>query len=83
MGEKGSKKDKNKAEKQKQTQVEKKKEQQKAKLPAKKPWFGSNIRALFGNGERFFVSLWFDKAALYAVLSNKISTQILLMPIGW
>ena len=37
MGEKGSKKDKNKAGKQKQEQLEKKKEQQKAKLPAKKP----------------------------------------------
>jgi hypothetical protein len=37
MGEKGSKKDKNKAEKQKQSETEKKKEQQKSKLPAKKP----------------------------------------------
>ena len=37
MGEKGSKKDKNKAIKQKQEQLEKKKEQQKSKLPAKKP----------------------------------------------
>jgi Ni,Fe-hydrogenase III small subunit len=37
MGEKGSKKDKNKADKQKQGQLEKKKEQQKTKLPAKKP----------------------------------------------
>jgi hypothetical protein len=37
MGERGSKKDKNKADKQKQEQLEKKKEQQKAKLPAKKP----------------------------------------------
>ena len=37
MGEKGSKKDKNKANKQKQKQLEKKQEQQKAKLPAKKP----------------------------------------------
>jgi len=37
MGEKGSKKDKNKAIKQKQTQLEKKKEQQKSKLPVKKP----------------------------------------------
>jgi hypothetical protein len=37
MGEKGSKKDKNKAEKQKNAQIEKKKDQQKAKLPAKKP----------------------------------------------
>ena len=37
MGEKRSKKDKNKADKQKQEQLEKKKEQKKAKLPAKKP----------------------------------------------
>jgi hypothetical protein len=37
MGEKGGKKDKNKAEKQKQSTVEKKKEQQKNKLPVKKP----------------------------------------------
>jgi hypothetical protein len=37
MGERGSKKDKNKASKQKQEQLEKKKEQQKNKLPAKKP----------------------------------------------
>jgi hypothetical protein len=37
MGEKGSKKDKNKAKKQKKEQLEKKKEQQKAKLPSKKP----------------------------------------------
>jgi len=37
MGEKGSKKDKNKAIKQKQEKIEKKKEQQKSKLPAKKP----------------------------------------------
>jgi hypothetical protein len=37
MGEKGSKKDRNKADKQKKTQIEKKKEQQKTKLPAKKP----------------------------------------------
>ena len=37
MGEKGSKKDKNKADKQKQEQIEKKKEIQKTKLPAKKP----------------------------------------------
>src|SRR5450759_886611 len=37
MGEKGSKKDKNKADKQKKGQLEKKKEQQKTKLPAKKP----------------------------------------------
>jgi len=36
MGEKGSKKDKNKAQKQKQEKMGKKKEQQKAKLPAKK-----------------------------------------------
>jgi hypothetical protein len=36
MGEKGSKKDKNKAQKQKKEHDEKKKEQQKAKLPAKK-----------------------------------------------
>lgn len=36
MGEKGSKKDKNKADKQKQSQIEKKKEQQKNKQPAKK-----------------------------------------------
>jgi hypothetical protein len=37
MGEKGGKKDRNKAEKQKQSTVEKKKEQQKNKLPVKKP----------------------------------------------
>ena len=37
MGEKGSKKVKNKADKQKQEQIEKKKEIQKNKLPAKKP----------------------------------------------
>jgi hypothetical protein len=37
MGDKRSKKDKNKVEKQKQEQAEKKKEQQKAKLPVKKP----------------------------------------------
>lgn len=37
MGEKNSKKDKNKAEKQKQQQAEKKKQQQQNKLPAKKP----------------------------------------------
>jgi hypothetical protein len=37
MGEKGSKKDKNKADKQKQEQNKKKEDQQKAKLPAKKP----------------------------------------------
>lgn len=37
MGEKGSKKDKNKAIKQKQQQIEKKKEQQKNKLPKKTP----------------------------------------------
>jgi hypothetical protein len=37
MGDKRSKKDKNKAEKQKQEQLEKKKEQKKTKLPAKKP----------------------------------------------
>jgi|BarGraNGADG00212_2_1021979.scaffolds.fasta_scaffold164607_1 hypothetical protein len=37
MGEKGSKKDKNKADKQKKEQLEKKKEQQKTKLPANKP----------------------------------------------
>jgi len=37
MGDKGSKKDKNKANKQKKQQVEKKKEQQNTKLPAKKP----------------------------------------------
>ena len=36
MGEKGSKKDKNKAEKQKKEKLEKKKEQQQNKLPAKK-----------------------------------------------
>ena len=36
MGEKGGKKDKNKAEKQKQGQLDKKKEQQKNKLPSKK-----------------------------------------------
>jgi hypothetical protein len=37
MGEKGSKKDKNKAKKQRQEQMAKKQEQQKNKLPAKKP----------------------------------------------
>jgi hypothetical protein len=37
MGERGSKKDKEKLIKQKQKQIEKKKEQQKAKLPSKKP----------------------------------------------
>lgn len=37
MGDKRSKKDKNKAIKQKQEQLEKKKEQQKSKLPIKKP----------------------------------------------
>jgi hypothetical protein len=37
MGERGSKKDKNKAEKQKQEQIVKKKKEQNAKLPAKKP----------------------------------------------
>jgi hypothetical protein len=37
MGEKGSKKDKNKAKKQRQEQLQKKSEQQKNKLPAKKP----------------------------------------------
>jgi hypothetical protein len=37
MGERGSKKDKNKLIKQKQTQIEKKKEQQKNKQPAGKP----------------------------------------------
>jgi hypothetical protein len=37
MGERGGKKDKNKADKQKQVQIEKKKEQQKTKLPVKKP----------------------------------------------
>ncbi len=37
MGEKGGKKDKNKADKQKQQQTDKKKEQQKTKLPSKKP----------------------------------------------
>jgi hypothetical protein len=37
MGDKGGKKDKNKADKQKQSQTEKKKEQQKTKLPIKKP----------------------------------------------
>jgi hypothetical protein len=37
MGEKRSKKDKNKADKQKQVQIEKKKDQQKSKLPTKKP----------------------------------------------
>jgi hypothetical protein len=36
MGDKGGKKDKNKAEKQKKENEEKKKEQQKAKLPTKK-----------------------------------------------
>lgn len=40
MGEKGSKKDKNKAGKQKKDQLEKKKEQHDSKLPTKKPaWF--------------------------------------------
>jgi hypothetical protein len=37
MGERGSKKDKNKADKQKQEQIEKKKKEQNAKLPPKKP----------------------------------------------
>lgn len=37
MGDKGGKKDKNKAVKQKQEELEKKREQQKNKLPAKKP----------------------------------------------
>ncbi len=37
MGERGSKKDKEKLIKQKQQKIEKKKEQQKAKLPSKKP----------------------------------------------
>lgn len=37
MGERGSKKDKNKADKQKQASLEKKKEQKKAKLPTNKP----------------------------------------------
>jgi hypothetical protein len=37
MGEKGSKKDKNKADKQKHAQDEKKKEQHDSKLPTKKP----------------------------------------------
>lgn len=37
MGEKNSKKDKNKASKQKQDQIEKKNEKKKAKLPDKKP----------------------------------------------
>jgi hypothetical protein len=37
MGDKGGKKDKNKAIKQKQQQVSKKIEQQKTKLPTKKP----------------------------------------------
>jgi hypothetical protein len=37
MGEKGGKKDKNKADKQKQKQQEKKQEQHKNKLPSKKP----------------------------------------------
>jgi hypothetical protein len=37
MGDKGGKKDKNKAGKQKQDKIEKKKDQQKSKLPAKKP----------------------------------------------
>ncbi len=36
MGEKGSKKDKNKADRQKQEQLHKKVEQQKSKLPASK-----------------------------------------------
>jgi hypothetical protein len=37
MGDKGGKKDKNKADKQKNAQVEKKKEQHDSKLPTKKP----------------------------------------------
>jgi len=37
MGDKGGKKDKNKADKQKQNQEKKKQEQQKSKLPTKKP----------------------------------------------
>lgn len=37
MGEKGSKKDKDKARKQKEEQQKKKQEQQQSKLPAKKP----------------------------------------------
>jgi hypothetical protein len=37
MGEKGGKKDKNKADKQKKQEVSKKQEQQKTKLPSKKP----------------------------------------------
>jgi hypothetical protein len=37
MGDKGGKKDKEKANKQKQTHLDKKKEDQKNKLPAKKP----------------------------------------------
>jgi hypothetical protein len=37
MGEKGGKKDKEKAQKQKKSQIEKKKEQQKSKSPIKKP----------------------------------------------
>ena len=37
MGDKGGKKDKQKAEKQKQGQVVKKQEEQKTKLPSKKP----------------------------------------------
>jgi hypothetical protein len=37
MGEKGSKKDKEKARKQKEEQQKKKQEQQQSKLPAKKP----------------------------------------------
>jgi len=37
MGEKGSKKDKNKASKQKKEQLEKKKQQHDSKLPTKKP----------------------------------------------
>lgn len=37
MGDKGGKKDKNKADKQKKQDEQKKKEQQKTKLPSKKP----------------------------------------------
>jgi hypothetical protein len=37
MGERGSKKDKEKLKKQKQEQIERKKEQQKSKIPVKKP----------------------------------------------
>jgi hypothetical protein len=37
MGDKGGKKDKNKADKQKSNQLVKKKEDQKSKLPTKKP----------------------------------------------